>query len=232
MRARNQWSERVLIIFMKYPEAGFVKTRLAKSIGREKAASVYRLLVELLIRRTDDASFERSIFYTPVHRKQALLKWMGGRLKLFPQRGDNLGERESNAFRFAFAKGAHRVILIGADIPFLNNELILTAFRELEKCDCVMGPSMDGGYYLLGLRRFYATLFREIDWGTDKVMSQTLRAMEELGLTYTLLGERFDVDDVEDLVRLKISLSNHRKAGFEDLDLLIDRLEELSVDAE
>jgi len=221
--------ERILIIFVKYPEAGFVKTRLAQSIGKERAASLYRLFVELLLKRISDISFERFIFYTPAEKKEKLSSWLGGGSKLFPQRGDNLGQRLSNAVQFAFAKGACGVVIVGTDIPLLDKEVILTAFKKLEDRQCVIGPSLDGGYYLLGLSHFDAKIFQNMNWGTDKVLNQTLEAVKHSRLTYSLLEERFDVDDIEDLVRLKLSLRRYRKAGPCELDLLSDRLDELSL---
>lgn len=221
--------ECVLIMFVKYPQPGYVKTRLAESIGKEQASFLYRRFVELLIKRTNDGRFERFIFYTPAEKRRELLSWLGDRLKMFPQRGDDLGQRLSNAFRFAFAKGAHRVVIVGTDIPLLDREVILRAFRELENRQCVIGPSLDGGYYLLGLSHFYAKIFQNIHWGTDEVFSQTLQIIRHLGLTHSLLEEHFDVDDVKDLVRLKLSVRRHEREKLHDLNFLIDVLEKLSI---
>jgi len=221
--------ERILIIFVKYPEPGCVKTRLAHSIGKDKAAFLYRMFVELLLRRTNNMSSERFIFYTPAEKREKLSSWLGGGSKLFPQRGDNLGQRMSNAVRFAFAKGAREIVIVGTDIPLLDKEVVLTAFKKLENHQCVIGPSLDGGYYLLGLSHFEGKIFQNINWGTDKVLNQTLGAVKRLGLTYSLLEERFDVDDIEDLVRLKLSLRRYKKAGSPELDFLSGRLDELSL---
>ncbi|MBA7501151.1 hypothetical protein ES704_03913 [subsurface metagenome] len=223
--------ERILIVFIRYPEAGCVKTRLAKSIGEKEAASFYRLFVELLLKRTDDMSSERLIFYTPANKRDKISSWLDDDSRLFPQRGDNLGQRMSNAFQFGFARGAHEIVIVGTDIPLLNKEVILAAFKKLENRQCVIGPSFDGGYYLLGLSHFDGTIFQNINWGTDKVLDQTLEAVKRLGLTYSLLEEHFDVDDIEDLVRFKLGLRRHRKAGSHELDLLSDRLDELSLNS-
>lgn len=221
--------ERILIIFVKYPEPGCVKTRLAHSIGKDKAAFLYRTFVELLLKKTSDMSSERFIFYTPADKREKLSNWLGGGSKLFPQRGNDLGQRMSNAVRFAFAKGAREIVIVGTDIPLLDKEVVLTAFKKLENRQCVIGPSLDGGYYLLGLSHFEGKIFQNINWGTDKVLNQTLGAVKRLGLTYSLLEERFDVDDIEDLVRLRLSLRRYRKAGSPELDFLSDRLDELSL---
>ncbi len=222
--------ERILIVFVKYPEAGHVKTRLAKSIGKKEATSIYRLFVELLLERTDSMDSERLIFYTPANKREKVSIWLDDDSRLFPQRGDNLGQRMSNAFRFAFARGAREIVIVGTDIPLLDKEVILGAFKKLENRQCVIGPSLDGGYYLLGLSHFDGRIFQNINWGTDKVLDQTIEAVKRLGLTYSLLEKHFDVDDIEDLVRLRLSLRRHRKAGFQELDYLRDRLDELSLD--
>lgn len=221
--------ERILIVFVKYPEAGHVKTRLAKSIGEKEAAALYGLFVELLLKKTDNMNSKRLIFYTPVNQRDKVSSWLNDDSKLYPQKGDDLGQRMSNAFRFAFARGARRIVIVGTDIPLLNREIILKAFRELENRQCVIGPSPDGGYYLLGLSHFDERIFQNIPWGTGKVLNQTLRIVQGLGLTYSLLEEHFDVDDIEDLIRLKSSLRRHRKAGFYELDLLSHRIEQLSL---
>ena len=221
--------ERILIVFVKYPEAGCVKTRLAQSIGNDKAVSVYRLFVELLLKRTKNMSSERFIFYAPADKREQISSWLDHSSKLFPQKGDNLGERMSNAFQFSFAEGAREIVIVGTHIPFLDEEIILRAFKKLKNRQCVIGPSFEGGYYLLGLSHFDGRIFQGINWGTDKVLDQTLGVVKRLGLTCSLLEKLFDVDDIEDLLRLRLSLRRYRKAGSHELDFLSDRLDELSL---
>ena len=219
--------ERILIVFVRYPEAGCVKTRLAKTIGKKEAATVYRLFVELLLKRSDNMSSERLIFYAPANRRNKVANWLDDGSRLYHQKGDNLGQRMCNAFRFAFAEGARKTVIVGTDIPLLSREVILTAFEELENRQCVIGPSLDGGYYLLGLSHFDGKIFQNIHWGTDKVLNQTLGIVQRLGLTYSLLEEYSDVDDIEDLLRLRLSLEKHKKTGFRELDYLRGKLNKL-----
>ncbi len=223
--------EHILIVFVRYPEAGCVKTRLAKSIGEKEAASVYRLFVELLLKRTDNMSSERLIFYTPANKRAKVSSWLGDDSKLYPQKGDDLGQRMCNAFQFAFAEGARKTVIVGTDIPLLSKEVTLTAFKELENHQCVIGPSPDGGYYLLGLSHFDGRIFQGIHWGTGEVLDQTLGAVASLGLTYTLLEKHFDIDDIEDLLRLRLSLRKYKKTGFQELAYLSDRLDELFLNS-
>jgi hypothetical protein len=220
-----------LIIFARYPEAGFVKTRLAKSIGKKAAASIYRLFVELLLKRTDKMASERLIFYAPANKRDEISSWLDKDSKLYPQRGDDLGQRMSNAFRFAFAEGTRKTVIVGTDIPLLSTEVILAAFKELENRQCVIGPSLDGGYYLLGLSHLDGRIFENIHWGTDRVLDQTLGVVKRLRLTYSLLEKHFDVDDIGDLLRLRRCLGKYKRAGLQELDYLRDRLDELSLNS-
>lgn len=198
--------DNVLIIFVKYPQPGFVKTRLAKEIGKENAASLYRLFVEAILSRTDDKNFNRVIFYTPAEKRHQIKDWIGSDMDIYPQKGKDLGERLSHAFKFIFEKGAKRAVVIGSDSPTIDKKIILQAFKELEYNECVIGPSSDGGYYLVGLSYFHTEIFKDITWSTNKVYEQTLNRLRKLKLKFSSLDELFDVDNFEDLVTLKRSL--------------------------
>ncbi|MBI3008198.1 MAG: DUF2064 domain-containing protein, partial [Candidatus Omnitrophica bacterium] len=106
----------VLIIFVKYPEPGFVKTRLAEKIGKDKAAFLYRVFVEAILARTEDIGFRRIIFCHPPEKSQGFRDWLGDN-EVYLQEGDTLGERLSNAFEVTFKNGARRVVTIGTDSP-------------------------------------------------------------------------------------------------------------------
>lgn len=199
----------VLIIFIKYPQVGFVKTRLAKDIGKRKAASLYRLSVEAVIKRTESRVFQRIIFYTPREKEEEVRSWLGGfNLEMYPQEGNNLGQKLMRAFDFVFKKGAVKTIIIGSDSPEIENKIIISAFKNLKNKHCVIGPSLDGGYYLLGLSRFYKEIFQRIDWGTGRVFKQTLKALNRLQLKVSCLGKLSDIDTLEDLVVLSRKLNS------------------------
>jgi len=192
-------SDNVLIIFVKYPQEGFVKTRLARAIGKENASELYRLFVETILARIKDKNFTRVIFYSPASKRKEIKRWLGEDLALYPQKGKDLGEKISNAFRFAFKSGAKRTVVIGTDSPALNKKLILDAFKKLKDTQCVLGPAFDGGYYLIGSNSFYEEVFQHIDWSSDNVFKQTLRAIKKLRIIFSLLDKELDIDNKDDL---------------------------------
>lgn len=216
-----------LIIFIRYPEAGLVKTRLARSIGVSKAALLYRLFVEALLKRTDDKNFQRIIFYTPDNKKGEIIHWLGKDITVRPQKGDALGERLSRAFELTFKNGAKRVVAIGTDSPLLDKKDIKSAFEVLKDKQCVLGPSLDGGYYLLGLSFLNKWIFKGISWGTKKVFGQTMNRLIKTNTSYGLLGASFDVDTYKDLLMLKQRLQDSHKInpyGLDSVFSAVDRI--------
>ena len=192
---------------MKYPEPGLVKTRLAKNIGEYQAASLYRLFVEAILARTEDARFSRIIFYSPPEKKSEIMDWLGHKTGVYyPQRGDTLGEKLSNAIEVMFKNGAGKVVTIGTDSPTVDKKIILKAFEKLENKPCVIGPAIDGGYYLIGLSSFHKKIFKDIDWSTENVLKQTRERLNELKLNFAILDEKPDIDSFDDLLALKDEL--------------------------
>lgn len=191
-----------LILFTRFPEPGQVKTRLAPVLGDSGAANIHREMTEHTFNvcnslpGVDQGLLE--IRYTG-GEKQQMQSWLGRSLEYVPQVGDNLGERMSHAFAENFQQRKKRVVLIGTDSPQLSIVHLKLAFEALKKHDMVIGPSQDGGYYLLGLKRWHNTLFETIDWGTDKVYDQTIQKAKELGWSVHDLETLKDVDLPEDL---------------------------------
>ncbi|MFQ5680454.1 MAG: TIGR04282 family arsenosugar biosynthesis glycosyltransferase [Candidatus Omnitrophota bacterium] len=202
-----------LIIFMKYPRPGRVKTRLAADIGRENAAHLYRLFAEAILQTTQSGNFRRIVYYAPRGKKQDFQNWLGKETKLRPQQGQTLGQRLSDGFKSLFWQGAKRVVAIGTDSPLLSPETINRAFRLLRRHQCVLGPCIDGGYYLLGLSGFYPAIFQKISWGTNKVLRQTLKRIEEAKLSHKLLNPGFDIDDIGGLLLLEKMLMQTQRAS-------------------
>ncbi len=216
-----------LLIFLKYPEAGKVKTRLAREIGDEKAAQLYRLFVEATLKRTQDRNghYEQLLFYTPVERGNEIESWLtflrNGTDKqvcpCHPQIGSDLGERMLNALKTAFLGGAKKAVIIGTDSPTLDKEIICEAFCRLKDNDVVIGPTIDGGYYLIGMslraKRSNLSLsaldrlFTGINWGSNRVFEQTMKRIREENASYSLLPLYYDVDTLEDLKRLKYEIN-------------------------
>lgn len=204
-------SKDTLILFLKNPDPGFVKKRLAKDIGKDNASFLYRLFVEAILKRTEPGRFKRMIFYTPSAKKKEIQNWIGRKITMYPQKGKNLGSRLSYAFRLAFQKGAKRVVAIGTDMPLIDNKIIRSAFQKLENRRCVIGPCFDGGYYLLGLSHFYRGVFQNIAWGTDRVFKQTLNILKSAKLGYCYLDKCHDIDNIEDLAAIKRRLQKMDK---------------------
>ena len=190
-------------VMVKYPQLSQVKTRLAKTIGDEKALEVYLLLLENVCNQCiplDDLSYQLGCFITPIE-KMAEFKKMYNKFSFYsPQKGKDLGARMRHAFDTLFEnKKAEKALLIGADIPNLNSEIIENAFKVLSSHDIVVGPSDDGGYYLVGMKSVHICLFENIDWGSSTVLEETLQKCNKNSLSVAQLEVLSDLDREEDL---------------------------------
>ncbi|MBI1991815.1 MAG: TIGR04282 family arsenosugar biosynthesis glycosyltransferase [Candidatus Omnitrophica bacterium] len=194
---------RRLLVFLKYPSLGRVKTRLADAIGDEAACSVYRACVELTLERLGAWRAEATLCVEPPDALERTRAWVGPGVgwALRPQSGGTLGERLAEATAHAFAQGAQRVIAIGTDSPWLTAEAVDAAFAALGQADLVLGPTEDGGYYLIGLSRPAPDVFADISWSTSTVYQETLAKARALGLPVQTLPLGYDVDRLEDLQR-------------------------------
>jgi len=191
---------RHLIIFVKNPVLGKAKTRLAASIGKEKALEVYLQLLEITRKIALDLDCTRHVFYSDEIENDA---WDGDKFNKHVQEGDSLGERMKIAFTQVFALGAKEAIIIGSDCPKLTPEIIEDAFNTLDKNDACIGPAKDGGYYLLGMKKLLPFLFDKKEWSTDSVFKNTTADLIENHLSYGQLPELSDLDTVNDLYLLE-----------------------------
>lgn len=192
-----------VIVFLKAPIAGEVKTRLSPRIAPASAALLYRAMVEDLLARLDRiASIDLLIHHTPESSRGAIARWLGPHRRLARQRGTDLGARMSNAFRSAFLAGYHRVVIVGSDVPELTGRIVRSGIAALIPHDVALGPAHDGGYYLIGLREPRPGLFREMRWSTRGVRTETVRRIERLGLTRAELPPLEDIDTYASLRRL------------------------------
>ena len=199
-------AEGALIIFAKAPLPGQVKTRLCPPLTPDEAATVHGSFVIDTLERTKAAV---STYRLPVDRylacapssTLAFFKIMEERqaVTLLDQDGDDLGARMHRAFETVFARGYRRVVIVGTDVPTLPLDRYQVAFRLLTQFDLVMGPALDGGYYLIGLTKPCPALFDGMPWSSDRVLAQTKQKAEELGLTVGLLPEWRDTDTIDDL---------------------------------
>ncbi|MFH1063367.1 MAG: TIGR04282 family arsenosugar biosynthesis glycosyltransferase [Candidatus Omnitrophota bacterium] len=196
------YMNKVLIIFVKYPDPGQVKTRLAQSIGLENANNIYKLFVPLIIKRTRSEEYTTKVFFDPPEKQEQIKQWLGHDWDLTAQSRGLLGDRLNNAFLSIFEQGAEKAVVIGTDSPLLDNQIIKKAFADLDKFDCVLGPSSSGGYYLLGINHPTPELFNIKEWSTNVVFEKTKQKAINLKLKLSILEEHFDVDEKEDLILL------------------------------
>lgn len=186
-----------LIIFVKNPIEGEVKTRLASSLGDEKALDVYQKLLKITARETANVNAEKLVSYSKfVEESDNFDKNI---FEKSVQRKGDLGEKMKHAFRSGFDDGFNRIVLIGSDCPEISQSLIDKAFKELAEVDSVIGPSDDGGYYLIGLSRFIPKIFDDVEWSTSSVFSSTTTALDDFGATYRVLKKLNDIDTESDL---------------------------------
>lgn len=189
-----------LIIFVKAPRPGFVKTRLAATVGAETALDTYQTLVEV-IRSNLETISDVDLHFTPDDASDEIAPWLCENWTLSPQAEGDLGNKLKHAFHRAFAQGAKRVAIIGSDCPYVAADDIRGAFSELSHHDLVIGPAHDGGYWLIALNAPAPGLFEEINWSTETVLQETLKKAKNEGLSISQLRKLSDVDDVADLMR-------------------------------
>jgi len=190
-------------IFTKYWEPGTVKTRLSASIGDFMAASCCRFFVEVLVDRFSTEGDQRTIVFTPLGAEANFRKICREQWQLEAQVGGDLGERLKNFFDRAFVQGAVRVVVIGSDSPTLPKALVEQAWQQLNEAQpVVLGPTEDGGYYLIGAYRSTPPVFENIDWSTPNVWNQSIQRLQELGVRFSTLMRWYDVDDINDWDRL------------------------------
>ncbi|MEW5929993.1 MAG: TIGR04282 family arsenosugar biosynthesis glycosyltransferase [Gemmatimonadota bacterium] len=188
-----------VLVFVRAPEAGRVKTRLAADIGGGAALRVYVRLAEHALEQARAAGAEVRVHFTPADAGERVRAWLGPGAAYLPQADGDLGERMRAAFDAAFAAGFRRVVIIGSDLPGLSAGLLRRAFALLDAGEAVLGPARDGGYWLLGLRRPVPEVFRGIAWSTDGVLAATLERLRAAGIEPALLEVLSDVDEAGDL---------------------------------
>ena len=191
--------KKLLIVFAKNPIKGQVKTRLAKTIGNEKALKVYRYLLGNIQREVQALDVDIAIYYT--HFIDHEDDWQHDRLEKKLQIKGDLGEKMGHAFQQGFAQGYQRIIGIGTDIHDLKAADIQTGFDQLEKNRYCIGPANDGGYYLIGMTHYHPELFQNKSWSTASVLKETLQDLPPENVA--LLSEKMDVDTYEDLQQIE-----------------------------
>lgn len=187
-------TKRAIIIFQKFPELGKVKTRLAKTIGNENALKIYKHLVNHTHQVIKNVAADKFVFFAD---KVVAEGYEHCQVDL--QEGDELGDRMKIAFEKVFSKGYQQVVIIGTDCNDLSIEIVDVAFDVLDKKDAVIGPALDGGYYLLGLSKMISAIFENKNWSTETVCSATEKDFVDNGFSYELITPLSDIDVEADL---------------------------------
>ncbi|MEP2057264.1 MAG: TIGR04282 family arsenosugar biosynthesis glycosyltransferase [Maribacter litoralis] len=188
-------SKNLLLIFTRNPELGKGKRRLAATIGDQAAFNIYKFLLDHTVTITKNLYAEKQVYYSEEIWEDDI--WDNKKFAKKLQSGNDLGARMANAFQEGFQKEYQKIIIIGSDMLDLSQEDLEAAFKALEKNDFVIGPAEDGGYYLLGMKKFMPELFKNKSWGTETVLKDTLADLENE--TTTLLETKNDVDYYEDI---------------------------------
>lgn len=189
-------NKNLLIIFTRNPELGKVKSRLAKSIGNEKALQIYKELLAHTRKISENLDADKHLYYTnEISNSDA---WDASIYEKKIQVTGDLGIKMGNAFESAFLLGYEKVIIIGSDIYDLTQSHIEYAFSCLDKTDTVIGPALDGGYYLLGLKMYIPSVFKNKNWGSDSVLKDTVEDLDTK-FSISFLETLNDIDVISDI---------------------------------
>jgi rSAM/selenodomain-associated transferase 1 len=194
---------KALILMTRVPIPGKTKTRLMKILSGEECAKLHRcFLLDLFnIFRFIEDDIDIYLTYTPEKHFPLIKEYIPSHIQFFPQHGKNLGEKMHNSFEYLLNKGYTKVVLMGADIPDIQPTDINKAFEALGNHDIVLGPTIDGGYYLIGMRKVYREIFDDkLKWGNRSVLEGTIDIANSLGLRTSLIEKLRDIDTKEDLL--------------------------------
>jgi len=193
-----------VLFFVKYPEKGHVKTRLAKDFGEEQTCELYGCFVLDILEKINTLSSDIVICFDPLSKKQDFKDWLGADKTYYSQEGGSLGDRLGNAFQFVWNQGYNRAIVLGSDSPDLPLDILSDAFQKLEQEHAVIGPTSDGGYYLLGFQKtsYDSDIFKNITWSTEHVFEQTMEIFNKKNKNVHILPEWYDVDVIDDVKTL------------------------------
>jgi len=208
-------NQNALVLFAKAPIAGEVKTRLQPEITPENSARLQEAMIKDSISLMSEINnVEKIIYFLPIEKKYVFEKFIDGLpFQLNCQNGVDLGKKMANSFHDLFNKGFFRVVVIGTDSPALPKEYISKAFIDLNNADLVIGPSIDGGYYLIGFKEKVLPVFSPVEWGSNKVLLQTEELIKKHNLKLSLLPVHYDIDTIEGLRYLKTHLKLLSRSG-------------------
>lgn len=201
--------ECAIVIMAKAPLPGHVKTRMIPLLGPEVACSLYYNFLLDKIEQVKHIEAQALIAYTPDTEIAFFRKIAPSGFNLIEQVGSDLGKRLIDISKRLFRQGYKKVLILDSDTPNLQIDHIKRGVEQLDKSDVVLGPCEDGGYYLIGLRSSQPVLFDDIPWSTSGVIELTLKKAQRSGLTVSLLGKWYDIDTIDDLLRLKRDLDSY-----------------------
>jgi rSAM/selenodomain-associated transferase 1 len=204
---------RILGLFAKRPRTGQVKTRLAAETSAAWAEKTAKAFLLDLVDKLADMGEERFLVFTPPEENEYFSRLAGSHYEIRAQSDGDLGNRLHCFFLDHMRTGLERVVVVGSDSPTLPRSFVEQAFVELETADVVVGPAMDGGYYLLGCARRLPPVFERISWGTARVLAETMARLANPGRKLAVLAPWYDVDTLEDWTMLRGHVAALRQAG-------------------
>jgi hypothetical protein len=198
-------SQDVLGVFVKHPVPGQVKTRLATALGDQRAAELYASFLADIVERFRTVGQRRFLCYTPSDQSTVdyFLPLAGKNYELWPQSDGSLGVRMTAFFDKFLGATSARAVIIGSDSPTLPRELVEQAFERLKERDCVLGPAVDGGFYLVGQRECSRPVFESVAWSSPRALEQTVAQITTVGARLGVLQPWYDIDTPEDLEFLR-----------------------------
>jgi len=218
----NGKNRQCIIVFVKAPLMGRVKTRLSQVLGEETVLDLYKCFVADVIATLNSGRHGIRIFYHPPEEKQKIQEWLGFELPLFPQQGKDLGERMANAFKQSFSNDFKPVLLVGTDCPDLPGSIIDEAFEALSANAAVIGPAFDGGYYLVGFNpdHFFPAIFKNMPWGTEYIFERTMNVFASKRVQVYVLPKWRDIDRCEDLEYFKEKTAKRKSVAKNTVEYL------------
>lgn len=192
---------RCIAIFSRAPVNGRVKTRLSKDLDETVVVNLYKNFVLDILQKIKSSKIQYKIFYDPPDTKNVMVEWLGADNEFILQQGSDLGERMKNVFNTMFEDSISSAVIIGTDFPDLPVKHLFEAFDGLKKSNAVIGPTFDGGYYLIGFNKdsFLSHAFDHMPWGSNTVFKDTMALLNKTNLSVHVLPVWRDVDTYDDL---------------------------------
>lgn len=225
-------NDTAIVIMAKYPQAGKTKTRLCPPLTQLQAAELYRAMLQdtvSLVAQLDNVDL--AIAITPPDAREHFTELVTPGIQLLPVEGADIGECLVKALSGLLEQGYQKAIALNSDGPTLPSSFLVQASQELDLVDLVIGPSDDGGYYLVGVKRLVPEIFQSIAWSTRMVLTQTLERVIELSMSVKLLPAWYDVDIPEDLARIRSDLQKLPDGSLEHTRRVLSHIDQDSTNA-